>query len=114
MNSLSVAEARGRLSELISRAGAGERFLIKRRSQPVAVVIGDAELDPLERRSEAAGRLALALGQDAALMEQIEAGEVHPAMAASGLWAEEAELEGLPSEIADDRHRQTGRPEVSL
>ncbi len=114
MNNISVAEAKARFSELISRAAAGERFLIKRRSQPVAVVIGAAELDRLERRSEAAERLALALGQDVALVEQIEAGEVHPAMAAFGLWAEEAELEGLSDEMADNRRRQTGRPEVSL
>jgi len=65
------------LSDLISRVGAGEPLLIERRSQPAAVVIGTSELDRLERRAEVAQRLALALGQNPALVEQIEAGEVH-------------------------------------
>lgn len=113
MNSLRVAEARSRLSELISRAGAGERFLIKPRSQPVAVVIGASEQDRLERRAEAAQRLALALGQNPALMEQIKSGEVHPAMAAFGLWAQEAELDALADEVTDNRGRQISPARVS-
>ena len=52
MISLSVAEARSRFSELISRAASGERFVIERRLRPVAVVLGAAELAQLERGAE--------------------------------------------------------------
>ena len=91
MNVISASEARRRLSELISRAAAGERFLIRRRERPMAVLIGTAELEQLERRYEAASRLALSLGQSAELIKQIEEGKVHPAMVAFGLWRDEPE-----------------------
>jgi antitoxin (DNA-binding transcriptional repressor) of toxin-antitoxin stability system len=76
---ISVGETKRRFSELISRATAGERFLIRRRDRSVAILIGSTELERMARR------LALVLGQDAALLEQIEAGKAHPAMAAYGL-----------------------------
>ena len=91
MNDINVGEARRRLSELISRAAAGERFLIRRRERPMVVLIGMVELERLERRYEAASRLALSLGQSAELIKQIEEGKVHPAMAAFGLWRDEPE-----------------------
>ncbi len=114
METISVGEAKGRFSELISRAGAGERFLIQRRERPVAVLISAAELERLERSARVGSRLALALGQDPALIEQIQAGKVHPAMAAFGLWREEEDLATLTEEILANRSRQTPRDEVAL
>lgn len=114
MDSINVGEAKSRFSELISRAAAGERFLIRRRERPVAVLISAAELERLERRSRAAHRLALSLGQSAELMKQIEAEEIHPAMAAFGLWRDEPELARLDREIYDNRGHQATRAGVSL
>jgi prevent-host-death family protein len=113
MDNISIAEAKSRFSELVSRTAAGERFLIRRRERPVAVLIGAADLERLERGWQAARRLALALGQSAELMQQVEAKEVHPAMAAFGLWRDEADLEGLADEIDEDR-RQATRPGLAL
>jgi len=114
MDSLSIAEVKKRFSELVSRASAGERFLICRRDQPLAVLISAAELSRLERSAHLAHRLALALGQDSVLLAQIEAGEVHPAMAAFGLWRDEADLETLIDDIETNRRRQPPRPEIAL
>jgi prevent-host-death family protein len=114
MEIINIAEAKSRFSELISRTAAGERFLIRRRERPMAVLISSADLERLERTSRAAQRLAMALGQDAELLRQVEAGEVHPAMAAFGLWHEEADLETLADEIYANRQRQTSRGEVTL
>jgi hypothetical protein len=58
--------------------------------------------------------LALSLGQSAELMKQIEAGELHPAMAAFGLWRDDPELAELAEEIRDNRKSQTSRTAVSL
>ena len=114
MEMMSVGEAKSRFSELISRAMAGERFLIRRRNRPVAALIGSTELERLERLSETAHRLALVLGQDAELLRQVEAEEIHPAMAAFGLWREEPDLATLTDEIAANRKRQASRDEVKL
>jgi hypothetical protein len=61
-----------------------------------------------------AHRLALVLGQDAALLKQVEAQEVHPAMAAYGLWRDEPELAALADEIRTNRQDQSSRPEIAL
>ena len=114
METLSISEAKSRFSELISRAGAGERFLIRRRSRPVAVLVGSTELARLERLSETAYRLAVVLGQDTDLLEQIEAGHAHPAMAAFGLWREAKELSTLADEVDAEREGQPSRAEVAL
>jgi len=114
MDSVNIAEAKSRFSELVSRAASGERFLIRRRERPAAVLISTAELERLERGSQAAHRLALALGQSAELMQEIDAGEVHPAMAAFGLWSDAVELEVLSDDIDAHRRRQASRPGTSL
>jgi prevent-host-death family protein len=114
MQDVSVGEAKSRFSELISRATAGERFLIRRRNRPVAVLIGCEELERLERTSRIAHRLALVLGQDADLLKQVEAQEIHPAMAAYGLWRGEPELADLADEIRANRQEQPPRSEVRL
>lgn len=112
METLSVADAKSRFSELISRAAAGERILIQRRTRPAAVVISPGDLERLERASEAALRLAEALGQSPELLRRIESGEAHPAMAAFGLWRGE-ELDGLEDTIRRER-RSGGRPEIRI
>ena len=114
MDSVNIAEAKSRFSELVSRAASGERFLIRRRERPAAVLISTAELERLERGSQAAHRLALALGQSAELMQRIEAGDIHPAMAAFGLCGHEPEMERLSDEIYANRRRQTSRLGTSL
>lgn len=90
-NTLTTAEAKSRFSELISRASSGERITILRRERPLAILIGAQELAKLERNARIGQRLALALGQDEELLSQIERGEVHPAMAAFGLWRDHEE-----------------------
>lgn len=91
METINGAEAKSRFSELISRAATGERFIIRRRERPVAALIGVTELERLERTSHAARKLALALGQDEVILEKVERGELHPVMAAFGLWRDETE-----------------------
>jgi len=113
MKSYSVNEAKSRFSELLSRAAAGERFIIERREHPVAVLISPDELDRLERAHEASRRLAIALGQDIELLGAIERGEVHPAMAGFGLWQGD-ELDAIEAEIYANRDRQTSRPVPEL
>lgn len=106
MEALNVAEAKSRFSELISRASTGTRFMIRRRQKPVAVVIGASEWERLDRASKAGRVLALALGQDEKLLLDVETGEVHPAMAAWGLWKDEEDLAALSEEIAQERERE--------
>ncbi|HSF80231.1 MAG TPA: type II toxin-antitoxin system prevent-host-death family antitoxin [Anaerolineales bacterium] len=112
METIKVAEAKSRFSELISRAATGERFIIQRRERPVAALIGAAELERLERTARAARRLALALGQEPAILEKVERRELHPAMAAYGLWRGESDLEDLAAEILTERLAATSRPEI--
>lgn len=114
METINVAEAKSRFSELISRAASGERFVIHRRERPVAVLIGPGEIERLERSAQAARHLALALGQDMSLLEKVERGELHPAMAAFGLWRNDRDLESLVEEIAVERQRPSSRPGADL
>ena len=110
MEKINVADAKSRFSELISRAATGERFIIQRRERPVAALIGAGELEGLERLSRAARRLAQVLGQSEALLERIERHEIHPAMAAFGLWRDETDLAAMVDEIAIERAQPRTRP----
>jgi prevent-host-death family protein len=112
MDTINVADAKSRFSELISRAAAGERFIIQRRERPVAVLIGTGELERLGRTSRAARRLALALGQREAILEKVERRELHPVMAAYGLWRDETDLADLADEIAAERLKPPNRPNI--
>ena len=114
METINVAEAKSRFSELISRAATGERFIIQRRERPVAALIGTTDLERLDRTSHAARRLALALGQGEAILDKIERRELHPAMAAYGLWRDETDLAELTDEIAAERLKPTTRPNLDL
>ncbi len=109
METFNVADAKSHLSELLSRVSAGERFLIQRRERPVAILIGTDDLERLERASRIANQLAVALGQDEALLAAIQGGEVHPAMAAFGLWRDDADLADLADRIAENRAQQPPR-----
>jgi len=111
METINVAEAKSRFSELISRAASGERFIIQRRERPVAALIGAIELERLER---AARKLALALGQDEAILVKVEHRELHPAMAAFGLWRDETDLAALAEEIESERFKLPARPSLEL
>ncbi|MFC1466748.1 MAG: type II toxin-antitoxin system Phd/YefM family antitoxin [Candidatus Brachytrichaceae bacterium NZ_4S206] len=111
---VSVADAKRRLSELISRASAGERFVIRRRDKPVAALIGADDLARLEGRKQAAIRLGHAFGQREAILRKIAAGELHPIMAAYGLWADQPEWDDLVAETYKQRRRKHKRPAVSL
>jgi prevent-host-death family protein len=114
METINVAEAKSRFSELFSRAATGERFIIQRRERPVAALIGTKELERLERASRAARSLALALGQEEAILAQIERRERHPAMAAYGLWRDETDLADLAGEIETERLKPPVRPNIDL
>jgi prevent-host-death family protein len=114
METINVAEAKSRLSELLSRVRAGERFLIQRRERPIAVLIGTEELERLERTSRVSRRLAAALGQDEALLDEIDQGTVHPAMAAFGLWRDDPTFDDLLERIAADRAEQPPRTPPEL
>jgi len=112
MVTISIAEAKSSFSELVSRTAAGERFVISRRGRAVATLVSPAELERLERSANMAYRLALALGQNAALLEAVERHEVHPAMSAFGLWAD-AEFENLTDEIYAGR-KSSSKPGIDL
>jgi prevent-host-death family protein len=114
METINMSEAKSRFSEFLSRASSGERFVILRRERPLAAIIGAGELARLERTAEIARRLAQTLGQSAKLLESIEAGEVHPAMAAFGLWKDETDLAGLDEKVKKNRKHATSRPAVEL
>jgi len=103
MNSLNITEVKSRLSELVSRVSAGERFIIRRREKPLAVLISPVDLERLERTAALGRHLAMALGQKPDLLEQIEQGELHPTMAAFGLWQAEDDLATLSGEIEANR-----------
>ncbi len=113
METINMADAKSRLSELISRTSAGERFIIRRRERSMAVLINPSELEKLERAARAARRLALALGQDEALLEQIDRREIHPAMAAFALWKDPS-LDSFVEEVYEARQTTSDRPGVDL
>jgi antitoxin (DNA-binding transcriptional repressor) of toxin-antitoxin stability system len=115
MEIINIADAKSRFSELISRTLAGERFVIRRREHIVAVLVNPTELERMERALHAARRLALALGQDEVLLTRIDRhDDVHPAMAAFGLWRNEPDLESLAEEITIERQQPSIRPGIDL
>jgi len=114
METINITEVKSRFSEFLSRAASGERFVIMRRSRPLAAIISAGELERLDRATEITRRLAQALGQSTALLEEIEAGKVHPAMAAFGLWKDEDDLGDLEARIRENRLSAGSRPGVGL
>ena len=114
METINISEAKSRFSEFLSRAASGERFVIVRRARPLAALISAGELERLERSAEITRRLAQTLGQSSTLLEEIEAGKVHPAMAAFGLWKDEEDLDDLEAQIINNRQRASSRPRANL
>jgi prevent-host-death family protein len=114
MENISMSEAKSRFSEFLSRASSGERFVILRRERPLAAIIGAGELARLERSAEIARRLAQTLGQSRKILESIETGKTHPAMAAYGLWKDEDDLADLEETVKKHRGRPSSRPPVEL
>jgi len=53
IKNVSMAQAKGSLSELASRAAAGERFLLLRRGRPLAGLVGPRDLAALETTDQA-------------------------------------------------------------
>lgn len=113
MTDLNIVEAKSRFSEVLGRASAGEHFVIHRRSRPLAVLISPAEWERLQRTAELGSHLAQALGQDPAILKAIADGELHPLMAAFGVWREEEDLAALSDEIEHNRASQPGRPALT-
>jgi prevent-host-death family protein len=114
MENISMSEAKSRFSEFLSRASSGERFVILRRERPLAAIIGAGELARLERSAEIVRRLAQTLGQSKKILESIEVGKAHPAMAAYGLWKGEEDLADLEQTVKKNRRRLSSRPKVDL
>lgn len=114
MEAISVAEAKSRFSELLSRASAGERFVIQRRERAVAALIGAGDLKRLERAEETVYELARALGQTEEIINKVRSGEMHRAMLAFGLWRDQPEFDNLTEEIYANRRNQLDRPDVDL
>lgn len=114
METINISEAKSRFSEFLSRAASGERFVIVRRARPLAALISAAELERLERSAEITRRLAQSLGQSPKRLEDIEAGKIHPAMAAFGLWKDEEDLNDLEAQIIANRRRTSSRPRADL
>ena len=112
MSHVSVAQAKTHFDELLARVAAGERVVIRRRDRSVAVLLSAADLKRLEQLSHTARQSALALGQRPGVLKQIEAGKLHPAMAAFGLWRAENALDHLTEEIYANRQNQTARAEI--
>jgi prevent-host-death family protein len=113
MTDINVVEAKSRFSEVLARAAAGERFVIHRRSRPLAVLVSSAEWEKLQRTAALGHHLAQSLGQDPHILAAIAEGKMHPIMAAFGLWQEEEELADLSIEIAENRMNQPQRPAIA-
>lgn len=55
MRNVPIGQAKASLSELASRASAGERFQLTRRGKPVAAIVGIEDLARVERGEDAGG-----------------------------------------------------------
>lgn len=114
MNTISIGETKSHLSELVSRAAAGERFVIERRGRPIAALVGADVLERLERSADLLHRLARALGQSESVLAEIAAGSAHPITAAYGLMADQPEWDDAVVEIYRQRRRGDRRARVKL
>ncbi|MCL4490062.1 MAG: type II toxin-antitoxin system prevent-host-death family antitoxin [Chloroflexi bacterium] len=99
MTKVTLAKAKSNLDELLARAAAGERIIIQKRDRELAALVSVAELERLEQLSRSPYSSARSLGQQEKLLNQIEAGQLHPAMAAFGLWQDEDELDDLTEQV---------------
>ena len=111
---ISVGDAKAKFSELISRAAAGERFVIRRRDKPVAAIIGTDDLERLDGRQKAAAAIARKLGHKTSVIRDIELGKVHPLLALYGTWENQPEWDEIAKLIYRNRRRKSKRPVVEL
>ena len=114
MKAVSATEAKTKFAALLKLVAKGERIIIRQRERPVAALISAAELSRLENSVKQARESARALGQNLDLLKKIEAGKIHPAMAAFGLWRDAPEFALLTEQIYSNRIRQLSRAEVTL
>ena len=114
MNTISVGETKSHLSEFVSRAAAGERFVIERRGRPIAALVGADALERLERSADLLRRLAEALGQSETVLAEVATGAAHPITAAYGLMADQPEWDDTIVEIYRQRRRGDRRARVKL
>ena len=114
MNTISVGETKSHLSEFVSRAAAGERFVIERRGRPIAALVGADVRERLERSADLMRRLAQALGQSETVLAEIASGVAHPITAAFGLMADQPEWDDTVVEIYRQRRRGDRRATVKL
>lgn len=116
---LAAAALTSKVSEVIQNVEQTRRpTILTEDGKAKAVLLDFDSYRQLRQRSAAALGQSLQLarqeGQDPALLERIEAGSVHPAMVAFGLWRDKAELGDLAAEV--ERHRQEAlrRPDPKL
>lgn len=114
MVTMSVGDAKSRFSEMISRAAAGERFVIERREKPVAVLISIEELERLEGRINRAVEVAKSYGQSDEIIRQVREGKAHPITAFYGLWADQPEWDEITKTIYKNRRRKSKRKPVEF
>jgi prevent-host-death family protein len=114
MITMSVGAAKSRFSEMISRAAAGERFVIERREKPIAVVISVEELARLEGRANRAVEAARAYGLDEEIVRGVREGALHPIMAVYGALADQPEWDVIAKDIYKNRRRKSRRKSVEL
>lgn len=113
MTDLNIVEAKSRFSEVVGRAAAGEHFVIHRRNRPLAVLVSPVEWERLRRTAQLGNHLAQALGQDPTILEAVAQGELHPIMAAFGLWRDAEDLDDLSDQITRNRATQPERPALT-
>jgi antitoxin (DNA-binding transcriptional repressor) of toxin-antitoxin stability system len=111
---LSIGDAKSRFSEILSRALAGERFVIHRRNRIVAAIIGPDDFEHLASRQARALSLSRELGQRQTILAAIESGALHPAAAAYGLLSDAEDLDTAVAEIYRNRRARSSRPAVEL
>ncbi len=82
----------------------------RQRGRPMAALISVGDLQRLNHSAEMIHRLAQALGQSPELLERLKLGEVHPTMAAFGLWKDEDDLSDLEMQIVNNRQQALSGP----
>ena len=93
--SIGVAEAKRRFSELMSKTlYKGERFIIERQGKPVAAMVSVDDLKKLETEAPATEKRGL--------------------LAAVGAWADYRKLDEFVADIYDTRRRASDRPVKKL
>lgn len=110
---VTIARAKEEIEELVRRAASGERIIIQQAGHAVAVLISADELQRLEQPKTSTIEAARSLGQNEDLLQRIQDGKLHPAMAAFGLWKDDRDFDDLEEQIYANRKNQDGRATVA-